>query len=141
MGRIVAVDFGTVRIGLAVSDQRRIIAQPLETVRAARSNVETAKLIAQTLSKYQDIDTLVIGLPLKLNGKEGDMALLVRGFAKALEEVLSLPVIFWDERLTSSGVEKMLVGMDVSRKKRASLSDALSAVSILQNYLDSLRPF
>jgi len=139
LGRIVAVDFGTVRIGLAISDQRRIIAQPLETVRAGRTNGETAKLIAQTLSKYPDIDILVVGLPLMLNGKEGDMALLVRGFAKALEEVFSQPIVFWDERLTSSGVEKMLVGMDVSRKKRAALSDALSAVSILQNYLDSLR--
>ncbi len=138
MGRIAAVDFGTVRIGLAISDERRIIAQPLETVRAARNNVETAQLIAKRLSGYKGIDKIVIGLPLMLNGKEGDMAILVRAFAKVLEETLALPVVFWDERLTSSGVEKMLLGMDVSRKKRAQLSDALSAVSILQNYLDSL---
>lgn len=132
------MDFGTVRIGLAISDERRIIAQPLETVRAARNNVETAQLIAKRLSGYKGIDKIVIGLPLMLNGKEGDMAILVRAFAKVLEETLALPVVFWDERLTSSGVEKMLLGMDVSRKKRAQLSDALSAVSILQNYLDSL---
>ena len=140
MGRIVAVDFGTVRIGLAISDERRIIAQPLETIRAAKNNAETAKLIAKALSSYKGIDMIVIGLPLMLNGKEGDMAVLVRAFAKAVEEALALPIVFWDERLTSSGVEKMLLGMDVSRKKRAQLSDALSAVSILQNYLDSLSP-
>jgi putative holliday junction resolvase len=132
------VDFGTVRMGLAISDERRIIAQPLETVRAGKNNEETAKLIAIALSSYQGIDMIVVGLPLMLNGKEGDMAVLVRAFAKVLGETLALPIVFWDERLTSSGVEKMLLGMDVSRKKRAQLSDALSAVSILQNYLDSL---
>lgn len=138
MGRIVGIDFGKVRIGLAISDERRIIAQPLETIRAAKDNGQTAKLIAQSLSRYNNIDTVVIGLPLLLNGKEGEMALLVKAFAKAIEQALPYPVILWDERLTSSGVERMLLDMDVSRKKRAELSDALSAVSILQNYLDSL---
>lgn len=139
MGRIVGIDFGKVRIGVAISDERRVIAQPLETIRAGKDNAQTAKLIAGSLLRYQNIDTVVIGLPLLLSGKEGEMALLVKAFAKAVEEALPYPVILWDERLTSSGVEKMLLGMDVSRKKRAELSDALSAVSILQNYLDSLR--
>ena len=140
MGRIVGIDFGKVRIGLAISDERRIIAQPLETIRAARDNAQTAQLIAKSLARYNNIDTIVIGLPLMLSGKEGEMALLVKAFAKAIEQALPYPTILWDERLTSSGVERMLLSMDVSRKKRAELSDALSAVSILQNYLDSLRP-
>lgn len=139
MGRIVGIDFGKVRIGLAISDERRIIAQPLETIRAAKNNAQTAKLIAQSLSRYSNIDTVVIGLPLLLNGKEGDMAHLVKTFAQSIEAELPYPIILWDERLTSSGVERMLLDMDVSRKKRAQLSDALAAVSILQNYLDSLR--
>ncbi len=139
MGRIVGIDFGKVRIGLAITDERRIIAQPLETVRAGKNNDLTAHAILQSLSRYKDIDTVVIGLPLLLNGKEGEMAVLVRTFAAALEKVLPYPFVFWDERLTSSGVERMLLDFDVSRKKRAQLSDALSAVSILQNYLDSLR--
>ncbi len=139
MGRIAAIDFGKVRIGLAITDDRRIIAQPLETIKAAKDNAQTAKLIGQTLSRYKDIDTIVIGLPLLLNGKEGEMALLVKAFAKTLEQALPYPIVFWDERLTSSGVERMLLDMDVSRKKRAELSDALSAVSILQNYIDSLK--
>ena len=116
----------------------RIIAQPLETIKAGKDLATTARSIAQALSQYKSLDTIVIGLPLLLNGTEGEMAQAVRSFAKVLEQTLPLPIIFWDERLTSAGVEKMLVNSNVSRK-RASLSDALSAVSILQNYLDSLR--
>lgn len=138
MGRIAAIDFGTVRIGLAITDEMRIIAQPLETIKAGKDLATTARSIAQALSQYKSLDTIVIGLPLLLNGTEGEMAQAVRSFAKVLEQTLPLPIIFWDERLTSAGVEKMLVNSNVSRK-RASLSDALSAVSILQNYLDSLR--
>jgi putative Holliday junction resolvase len=139
LGRIAAIDFGTVRIGLAITDEMRIIAQPLETIKAGKDLATTARSIAQALSQYKSLDTIVIGLPLLLNGTEGEMAQAVRSFAKVLEQTLPLPIIFWDERLTSAGVEKMLVNSNVSRKKRASLSDALSAVSILQNYLDSLR--
>lgn len=139
MGRIVGIDFGKVRIGLAISDEMRIIAQALETIKAANDPKQTAKMIAGVFSPFKNIDTIVIGMPLLLSGKEGEMSQLVRSFAKILEQELPLPIVFWDERLTSSGVEKMLLGFDVSRKKRAKLSDALSAVSILQNYLDSLR--
>ena len=139
MGRIVAIDFGKVRIGLAISDERKIIAQPLETIRTGKDHEQTATAIATALSRYTTIETVVMGLPLLLSGKESEMSQHVRLFAKALEKQLPHPIIFWDERLTSAGVEKMLIEMDVSRKKRAALSDALSAVSILQNYLDSLR--
>lgn len=139
MGRIVGIDFGKVRIGLAISDENRIIAQPLETIRASSDPAQTARLIAHSLSRYKNIDQIVIGLPLLLNGTEGDMAKMVKSFAKVLEQVLPLPIVFWDERLTSAGVERMLLDMDISRKKRAELSDALAAVSILQNYLDAAR--
>jgi putative holliday junction resolvase len=139
LGRIAAIDFGKVRIGLAISDEMRIIAQPLETIKAGKDLTQTAQSIAHALAYYKNLDAVVIGLPLLLNGSEGEMAQGVRSFAKVLEQVLPLPMIFWDERLTSSGVERMLMDFNVSRKKRASLSDALSAVSILQNYLDSLR--
>lgn len=137
MGRIAAIDFGKARLGLAISDERRVIAHSLETIKASHDAKTTAKSVANVLSKYKNIDQIVIGLPLLLNGQEGEMSQLVRAFAKVLEEVLPLPIVFWDERLTSAGVEKMLTGFDVSRKKRAEVSDALAAVSILQNYLDS----
>lgn len=138
MGRIVGIDFGKVRIGLAISDERRIIAQPLETIRAAPDTLQTSRLIQKALSCYKGIDAVVIGLPLQMNGKEGEMAALVRAFASVLQQILPFPVVFWDERLTSAGVEKMLHQMDIPRKKRAQLSDSLSAVSILQNYIDSV---
>lgn len=138
MGRVVGIDYGRARIGLAISDERRIIAQPLETVKTVKNPKETAKLIAKTLSSYKNIDAVVMGLPLMLSGQESEMSKEARVFAKLVEEVLGLPVQFWDERLTSSGVDRMLRDADLSRKKRAQLSDALAAVSILQNYLDSL---
>ena len=139
MGRIAGIDYGKTRIGLAVSDESRIIATALETIQASKDPRETAKKIADALSSYKKIDVIVIGLPLHMNGKESEMSQSVRAFATVLEDVIPVPIIFWDERLTSAGVEKMLKGIDMSRKKRASVSDALSAVSILQNYLDSLR--
>jgi putative Holliday junction resolvase len=139
LGRIVGIDFGKVRIGLAISDEMKIIARALETIKAGKDHAQTAKMIAQALLSYKNIEAIVIGMPLHLSGKESEMSQLVRLFAKVLEKELPHPILFWDERLTSAAVEKMLIGMDVSRKKRAELSDALSAVSILQNYLDSLR--
>lgn len=139
MSRILGIDFGTVRIGLAISDETRTIAQSLKTIRAVKDPLQTARLIAEAISVYKNIDSIVLGLPLLLNGKEGDMAKAVKSFASVLGQVLPYPIIFWDERLTSAGVERMLIESDVSRKKRAELSDALAAVSILQNYLNALR--
>jgi putative Holliday junction resolvase len=138
VGRIVGIDFGKVRIGLAISDERKIIAQSLETIKAGKTHAETAATIVHALLPYKNIEAIVIGMPLLMNGKESEMSGAVRLFAEVLKTQLPYPIHFWDERLTSAGVEKMLIDMDVSRKKRAQLSDALSAVSILQNYLDSL---
>lgn len=139
MKRIAAIDFGLARIGIAISDERQIIASPLKTVRAAKEAGKTAQLVAEALSVYPQLETIVIGLPLLLSGKESPMSTQARAFGKALEPLVHCPIIFWDERLTSAGVEKMLKGCDLSRKKRAELSDPLSAISILQNYLDALR--
>lgn len=138
MGRIVAIDYGNVRIGIAITDERRIIAQPVGTVRMAKTLPLTFELIKKELARYSLIDLLVVGLPLLLSGQEGEMALKAKAFGNALAESLSLPVVFWDERLTSAQVDRMLRDSDVSRKKRALLSDQLAAVTILQNYLGSL---
>lgn len=138
MGRIVGIDFGTVRIGVAISDERKIIARSLVTVQMGKDIPSTIELIRQQLLPYFPIEAIVVGNPLLLNGKEGEMALKAKTFGEFLSKILDLTVIFWDERLTSSQVERMLKGAEVSRKKRAKLSDQLSAVAILQNYLDSL---
>ncbi len=138
MGRIVGIDFGTARIGLAITDEMRIITQPLATVQASKNVKQTADLIAKELERFKKIDTIVIGLPLLLSGKEGEMATLAKAFGAAVEARMGVPVVYWDERLTSSQVDRMLRDSDVSRKKRATLSDQLAAAAILQNYMDSL---
>ncbi len=138
MGRIVGIDFGTARIGLAITDEMRIITQPLATVQASKNVKQTADLIAKELERFKKIDTIVIGLPLLLSGKEGEMATLAKAFGAAVEARMGVPVVYWDERLTSSQVDRMLRDSDVSRKKRATLSDQLAAAAILQNYMYSL---
>ena len=133
MSKLVGIDFGKARIGLAISDERKIIAFPLTTIRAEKTLEESAKKVMEFLTSYS-VEKIVMGLPLLLNGKEGEMAQLARQFAA----LLSLPCIFWDERLTSAQIEKSLKEMELSRKKRSQLSDTLAATLILQNYLDSI---
>lgn len=139
MGRLVGIDFGNVRIGLAISDAQKRIALPLKVIRAGKDFKATSELICKELSSYQGIEAAVIGLPLELSGKEGPMAQAVRAFAVLFQEVSSLPIIFWDERLTSAQVERFLKDAGMNRKKRAQHSDEMAATTILQNYLDSLQ--
>lgn len=138
MKRIAAIDFGTVRIGIAVSDERQILASPLCTILTKPTLKETAALIVQTLSSYT-LEKVVIGLPLFLDGKESPMSQKVRELGTFLESLLAIPIIYWDERLSSSQVERTLKEGGLSRKKRATLSDKLAAAAILQNYLDYLK--
>lgn len=138
MGRIAGIDFGTVRIGLAISDERKIIARSLPTLRAAHTLELIAQQISHALQSYLPIDKIVIGLPLLLNGKEGEMALKAKQLGTTLEKILPIPIHYWDERLTSAQVDRFLKEGELSRKKRATLSDQMAAVAILQNYLDSL---
>lgn len=137
MGRILGFDYGKARIGIAVSDERKIIASPLLTVEAEHLDVESARKILPQVSRLAPFDRLVVGLPLLLNGKEGEMAMQAKKFAKYLEQVFNVPVVFWDERLTSSQVERLLKECSQKRKDRAKSSDTLAATVILQNYLDA----
>lgn len=138
MKRIASIDFGTVRIGIAISDERQILASPLATITAKSTLKESATLVAQTLSSYS-LDKIVMGLPLFLDGKESPMSLQAREFGTLIESLFAVPVVYWDERLSSSQVERTLKDSGLSRKKRASLSDKLAAAAILQNYLDYLK--
>ncbi len=113
MGRIVGIDFGLTRIGLAISDEMRIIAQPLATIKAGKDDNQTAEKIAKELASFSKIEAIVLGLPLLLSGKEGEMAIRVKQFKTVLEKVLSLPVFLWDERLTSQQVDKLLRAADM----------------------------
>ncbi len=134
---MVGIDFGQARIGLAISDENRIISQPLKAIKVGKDYAETALLIAKELTSYTKIDAIVMGFPLLLSGKEGEMAAKVREFKAVLESLLQLPVYLWDERLTSQQVEKLLIESKVRRKERAQVSDAMAAATILQSYLEA----
>lgn len=134
MGRVLGIDFGMKRIGLARSDPMKMIASPLKTIQAGKTLSDTADLVVKELA---EIELIVLGLPLLLSGKDSDTTKTVREFATLLEEKSGLPLILWDERLTSKQVEKLMIEGNVSRKKRSAHVDTLSATLILQNFLDT----
>ncbi len=96
------------------------------------------KEIEKSIEKIRPIELLVVGLPLLLTGQEGEMAKEAKAFGEALASFLSIPVLFWDERLSSCQAERMMKDDLLSRKQRASKVDTLAAILILQNYLDFL---
>ncbi|MCY3974410.1 MAG: Holliday junction resolvase RuvX [Simkaniaceae bacterium] len=138
-GRILAVDYGVRRIGLALSDPGKTVGFPLTTIRAGKDMRETVRLLSEAVRDYT-IETIVIGLPLHLSGKESELSEIVRSFAGTLAEAYSAPLLFWDERLTSKQAERLLIEGGVKRKKRGRYVDNISASLILQSYLDSPRP-
>lgn len=133
MGRLLGIDFGLTRIGIAISDERKVIATAIGNIKTKEQPLEALQNI---LKKYSSLEAIILGLPLLLNGKEGEMALRVRSFAALLESCFHVPVIFWDERLSSIQVERFLVECGVNRKKRAKISDEQAAALILQDYLN-----
>lgn len=136
MGRVVGIDYGRARLGLAVSDERAIIAQPRPCIVAAKTLEETAKRVAEELNKQGPIQAIVIGLPLHLSGKESPMSEEVRKFAEFLKAFCPVDIILWDERLSTAQVDRGLKEANLNRKKRAAIVDSLSATLILQNFLD-----
>lgn len=133
MGRIVGLDFGTVRIGVAVSDERHVLARSLGMI---HNKPDFAVKLMELLKKEGAIDKIVVGLPLTMRGQDSTMTEAARKFAHNLEADVKLPVELWDERLTSALIERSLTDAGVRRKERAQMSDTLSAVIILQSYLD-----
>lgn len=133
-GRILGIDPGEKRIGLAISDPLGFTAQGLETLRVVSAG-ETIRQIAET-ARRREVARVVIGLPLKMDGSEGEGARRARRLGERLEAELGLEVIFWDERLTSRQAEQALLEGRLSRKRRKEEADRLAAQLILQNYLD-----
>lgn len=138
--RIAAIDFGLKRIGIALSDLSQTLASPFKVVEGGRKAVENVVCALQN----QPLAKIIVGLPLLLNGKEGDMAAAVRAFAKALETALNIPILLIDERLSSAQAEKRLKESSFNRKERSSKIDTAAATLLLQQYLDhpelGLRP-
>ena len=134
--RILALDLGKKRIGLAVSDPLRITAQGLPNIERTNKRTDLAALDA--LARERDVGLFLMGNPINMGGREGRQSGWVREFAAALESHTHLPVQFWDERLTSVEANRVLRQSGVSIAKRAAAIDRLSAVILLQSYLDSL---
>jgi putative holliday junction resolvase len=134
--RLMGLDVGTKTIGLALSDTRRVIASPLETLRRRRFRDDMARLFA--LADAHGVGGLVIGLPLTLGGGDGPRTQGVRQFTRNLLAERDLPVIFWDERLSTAAVERQMIAADMTRKRRGEIIDRVAAAYILQGCLDFL---
>lgn len=132
--RIMGLDVGEKRIGIALSDPMGWTAQGHSVLQRA-SNRDFAAL--KGLCSDNEVDLIVVGLPLNMNGSEGPKALEVREFARELGSYTELPIEFWDERLTTVTAEKILIQADVSRRKRKQVIDKMAATFILQSYMDS----
>ncbi|NJM56123.1 MAG: Holliday junction resolvase RuvX [Verrucomicrobiae bacterium] len=135
--RLMGIDGGTKRIGLAISDVTRMIASPLATIDRRKFTIDADELLA--LAKRHDIGGLVLGLPSNLDGSQGPRAQATRAFARNLNAISALPILLWDERLTTVEAERLLVAADASRKRRAEVIDRMAATLILQGALDRLR--
>lgn len=133
--RIVGIDFGTKRIGMAMSDELLITAQGLDTIqrRELKSDLGAIKNIIESNGASE----VIVGLPLNMNGTYSEKTKEVMSFVDELMKTVNIPVKTWDERLTSMQADRAMLEGDMSRAKRRKLSDKLSAQIILQSYLDS----
>ena len=136
MSRILGLDLGSVTLGVSVSDVMGIIASPVETIRFESDDYDSAFQKVQKYIKEFQVDTVVLGLPKHMNGDVGIRGEISIAFKEKLE-TLNLKVVLWDERLTTVAAQRILIGADVSRKKRKKVIDQMAAVQILQSYLDS----
>ena len=133
------LDLGEKTIGVAVSDRERMIASPLELIRKSKFTQEADRLLA--LMQDREASALVIGLPVNMDGTEGPRCQSVRAFARNfLRLKTDVPIAFWDERLSTAAVQRMLTGeADMTRARRAEVVDKTAAAYILQGALDRLR--
>jgi putative holliday junction resolvase len=134
--RLLGLDVGTKTIGTALSDTRRVIASPLETIRRRRFRDDMAALFA--LVDRHGVGGLVIGLPLTMAGGDGPRTQSVRQFARNLLAVRDMPTALWDERLSTAAVTRAMIAADMTRKRRAAIVDRVAAAYILQGALDAI---
>ncbi|WP_284877319.1 Holliday junction resolvase RuvX [Brevundimonas sp. MEB006b] len=134
----IGLDLGEKTIGVAVSDSTRLIASPLELIRKSKFTQEAEHLFK--LMAHRKVSALVIGLPANMDGTEGPRAQSCRAFARNLERLRPVNIAFWDERLSTSAVERFLIeDLDLNRKRRAQVVDRTAAAWILQGALDRVR--
>ena len=136
-GRIMGLDLGTKTIGVAISDGMRYSATPLETIRRTKFTADAIRL--DEIIAQNAIVAVILGLPLNMDGSEGPRVQSTRAFARNLAQKTALPIAFWDERLSTSAVTRMMIDADLRRDRRAEIVDKLAASYILQGALDRLR--
>lgn len=133
--RILGLDVGDVRIGVAVSDPLKIIARGLDFIK--RTNVKEDMEAIKELVDEHEVEEIVVGLPKMMSGEIGPQARKVQDFAEALGATIEIPIVMWDERLSTVAATRVLIEADMSRKKRKKVVDKVAAALILQGYLDS----
>jgi putative Holliday junction resolvase len=134
--KVLGLDIGEKRIGIAVSDALGCTAQGLTVLQRNGADDDIGAI--QELIDTSQVSEVVVGLPKNMDGSLGEGAQKVMSFVSKLEESLSIPIVLWDERLTTAEATRVLLQADVSRKKRRTVVDKIAAVLILQGYLDSL---
>lgn len=132
--RIMALDVGSRTIGVACSDALYMTAQGVETIRRTSWAKDFERLL-QLINDYE-VEEIVVGMPRNMNGTKGERAEKTEEFVERLKEVTTLPITYWDERLSTVMAERSLIAADISRRKRKAVIDKMAAVVILQGYLD-----
>lgn len=135
--RILGVDYGNKRIGIAVSDPGCIMAHPIQTIQVKTDGSHVQEIIE--IARSFQVDRVVVGLPYNMDGSLGFKGEEVILWGREFEQMIGLPVIFWDERLSTAEAHDMLLGLNVKGKKRRAIVDKIAASIILQGYLDSER--
>ena len=136
---MIGIDLGTKTLGLALSDVNRSIASGLTTLSRTRFAADAGKLLA--LAAEHGVGGFVLGLPFNLDGSQGPRVQATRAFARNLGKLTPLPILLWDERLTTAAAERVLLEADASRRRRAQVIDKVAATLILQGALDRLKLF
>jgi len=134
--RILAIDHGTKRMGIALSDELKMIAQPVEFIPAEPFAQFLTRL--KQLLHEKEVELILVGLPRNMNGSYGPAALKVQDFVAVLKNAVTVPIKMWDERLTSAQANRFLIEGNVRREKRKEKVDKMAAAILLQSYLDSL---
>ncbi len=135
--RLMGLDLGSKTIGVATSDRTRMIATPIETIERKKFTADAERLMS--IATRENIGLIVLGLPVNMDGTEGPRCQSTRAFARNFAKLSDIPIVYWDERLSTAAVERMLIAADASRAKRDQVIDKLAAAWILQAALDSLR--
>ena len=135
--RLLGLDLGEKTIGLALSDISRTVATPLRTLARGKFSTDTATIAG--IIKEHGVGGLVVGLPLNMDSSDGPSAQSARAFGRNFAAQSSVPLVLWDERLSTAAVTRTLIDADASRKRRAELVDKMAAAYILQGALDRLR--